>query len=267
MSDTLVELVLYLLAIIVVSLIGGALPYMRRWGSSNLHYFVAISAGVFIGASFLILIPEAINTLIEEGGDVHDAVSHALMWVMIGFILLLMIEIIIKERHEKKCRNHTNEHKHKLTSLAAFTGLGIHSAVDGLALGAAIVASESNSELGTVVLLAILAHKAIDLFSLSTTFCLADVPRKQGLINIGLFTLITPIAAIISFFAVDLIDSAPIGVLMALAGGTFTFVGMYDLLPEAFHEKRNNYKAYALVGSGILLILILNMLTGGAHTH
>ena len=54
---------------------------------------------------------------------------------------------------------------------------------------------------------------------------------------------------------------------MALAGGTFTFVGMYDLLPEAFHEKHNNYKAYALVVVGILLIFILNMLMGEAHTH
>ncbi len=265
--STLVELAVYILAIIIISLIGGALPYLRKWSSSNLHYFVAISAGVFIGASFLILIPEAINTILEEGGDPHDAISSALMWVMIGFVVLLMIEIIIKERHEKKCHNHTNEHKHKLTSMAAFTGLGIHSAVDGLALGAAIVASEYNSELGAVVFIAILAHKAIDLFSLSTTFCLADIPRKQGLINVALFSLITPIAAIASYFVVDLVEAAPIGILMALAGGTFTFVGIYDLLPEAFHEKHSNYKSYALVVIGILLIFIINMLTGEAHTH
>lgn len=66
--STLVELAVYILAIIIISLIGGALPYLRKWSSSNLHYFVAISAGVFIGASFLILIPEAINTILEEGG-------------------------------------------------------------------------------------------------------------------------------------------------------------------------------------------------------
>ena len=83
----------------------------------------------------------------------------------------------------------------------------------------------------------------------------------------ALFSLITPIAAIASYFVVDLVEAAPIGILMALAGGTFTFVGIYDLLPEAFHEKHSNYKSYALVVIGILLIFIINMLTGEAHTH
>ncbi len=250
--EPLLLLLIYSIAIIAVSLIGAALPLSRSWTSVQLHLLTALSAGVFIGATFIILIPDAVEAM-----DPADA----LMLVMIGFVAILLVEVYLKARHEDECDEHTDEHKHALTSMTAFIGLSVHSALDGFALGVAVVVDQ---EIGLVVFLAVLAHKAIDLFSLSTTFCLANMPRKRAMRVLALFSLITPAAAAVAFPLLEVLQGMSVGIPLALAGGTFMYVGIYDLLPEAFHEEHNDFKAYALVILGIALMYIVGTVLGSA---
>ncbi|MBI0584252.1 MAG: ZIP family metal transporter [Methanomassiliicoccus sp.] len=237
----------YSAMIIVVSLLGGSLPFLGRWTSNQLHMMTALSAGVFIGATFLILVPHAVEAM---------DIEQALMLVMVGFVAILLAEIIIQHRHQDECDDHTVEHSHSLTSTTAFIGLSVHSVMDGFALGVAVVLGE---EIGTVVFLAILAHKAIDVFSLSTTFRLADIDKRRGLKYMLLFSLITPIAAAFAFPFIDWLEGIELGIPLALAGGTFMYVGIYDLLPEAFHEEHTQYKAFALVVLGIATMYGLSL--------
>jgi zinc transporter 9 len=100
-------------------------------------------------------------------------------------------------------------------------------------------------------------HKAIDVFSLSTTFALAGVEKKKGLIFMGMFTLITPIAAVVAFPLLEILQNIEVGIPLALAGGTFMYVGIYDLLPESFHEEHSGIKAISLVAAGIVIMYIV----------
>jgi len=243
--EPLVLLGIYSVLIVLVSLIGGIIPLFRQWSSGQLHLMTALSAGVFIGATFIILLPEAVEAMEP---------SEALPLVMVGFFIILLFEVLLKHRHQHECEEHTDEHKHSLTSTTAFVGLSVHSAMDGFALGVAVVL---NQEIGAMVFLAILAHKAIDVFSLSTTFALADVGRKKGFVFMALFSLITPVAAAIAFPFIDILQHIEVGIPLALAGGTFMYVGIYDLLPEAFHEEHSDLKAIALVALGIIIMYFL----------
>jgi zinc transporter ZupT len=245
--EPIVLLLVYSVVIFLVSLVGGSLPLLKKWNSSQLHMMTALSAGVFIGATFLILMPEAVEAM--------DS-SEALMLVMIGFVTILFIEIILEHRHQEECDEHTSDHQHILTSTTAFVGLSVHSVMDGFALGVAVVLGE---EIGTIVFLAILAHKAIDVFSLSTTFRLAEIDRRTALKFMVLFSLITPVAAAIAFPLLDWLQEVEVGVPLALAAGTFMYVGIYDLLPEAFHEEHKQYRAFALVALGIITMYLLGM--------
>jgi zinc transporter ZupT len=207
----------------------------------------ALSAGVFIGATFIILLPEAVESMNAD---------EALILVMIGFVIILLIETILQHRHQEECDEHTADHQHILTSTTAFVGLSVHSVMDGFALGVAVVLGE---ELGMIVFLAILAHKAIDVFSLTTTFRLAEIKRRTAIVYMTLFSLITPVAALVAFPLIDWLQNIEVGVPLALAGGTFMYVGIYDLLPEAFHEKHDQYKSFVLVVVGIAAMYILGM--------
>lgn len=243
--DSLVLLLVFSIAIIAVSLLGGSLPLLGKWNTGQLHLMAALSAGVFIGATFIILLPEAVESMHAE---------EALILVMVGFIIILLIETILQHRHQEDCDDHTSDHQHILTSTTAFIGLSVHSVMDGFALGVAVVLGE---DLGMVVFLAILAHKAIDVFSLTTTFRLAELKTRSGLIYMTLFSLITPVAALVAFPFIEWLQNIEVGVPLALAGGTFMYVGIYDLLPEAFHEKHDQYKSFALVVVGIAAMYLL----------
>jgi zinc transporter ZupT len=243
--DSLVLLLVFSILIVIVSLLGGSLPLLRKWNSGQLHLMAALSAGVFIGATFLILLPEAV-----EGMDA----SGALALVMVGFVFILLVETILQHHHQEECDEHSMDHQHVLTSTTAFVGLSVHSAMDGFALGVAVVLGE---ELGMIVFLAILAHKAIDVFSLTTTFRLAEIKRNTAFMYMLMFSLITPIAALVAFPLIDWLQNIEVGVPLALAGGTFMYVGIYDLLPEAFHEKHDQYKSFALVALGIVAMYVL----------
>lgn len=243
--DSLILLLVFSAAIILVSLLGGSLPLLGKWNTEQLHLMAALSAGVFIGATFIILLPEAVDSMHAE---------DALILVMIGFVIVLLVEIILQHRHQEDCDDHTTDHQHILTSTTAFVGLSVHSVMDGFALGVAVVLG---SELGMVVFLAILVHKAIDVFSLTTTFRLAEIKTRSGLIYMTLFCLITPVAALVAFPLIEWLQNIEVGVPLALAGGTFMYVGIYDLLPEAFHEKHDQYKSFALVVVGIVAMYLL----------
>jgi solute carrier family 39 (zinc transporter), member 9 len=243
--EPLTLLLVYSALIVLISLLGGVLPLLRSWTPRQLHMMTALSAGVFIGATFLILMPEAI-----EGMDT----GQALALIMAGFVTILLVEIILQHRHQEECDDHTTDHQHILTSTTAFVGLSVHSVMDGFALGVAVVLGE---EVGTIVFLAILAHKAIDVFSLSTTFRLADISRRQAFKFMALFSLITPLAAALAFPLVEWLREIEVGIPLALAAGTFMYVGIYDLLPEAFHEKHEQYAAFALVVVGIAIMYLL----------
>ena len=243
--EPLLLLGVYSILIVLISLLGGAMPLLRRWTTSQLHLMTALSAGVFIGATFLILLPEAVESMEP---------TRALLLVMVGFFIILVFETLLKHRHEDECEGHTDEHQHSLTSTTAFVGLSVHSALDGFALGVAVVL---NQEIGMVVFLAILVHKAIDVFSLSTTFALAEIEQRRGLMFMGLFTLITPIAAFLAFPFLEVLQDVNVGIPLALAGGTFMYVGIYDLLPEAFHEEHSGLKSLSLVALGIVAMYII----------
>jgi zinc transporter ZupT len=245
--EPIVLLLIFSALIILVSLVGGSLPLIWKWSSSQLHMMTALSAGVFIGATFLILMPEAVESMVAE---------EALLLVMVGFVTILFFEIVLEHRHQEECgeHEHTSDHQHVLTSTTAFVGLSIHSVMDGFALGVAVVLGE---EIGTIVFLAILAHKAIDVFSLTTTFRLAEIERRTAIKFMVLFSLITPVAAAIAFPFIDWLQEIEVGVPLALAAGTFMYVGIYDLLPEAFHEEHEQYRSFALVVLGIGAMYLL----------
>lgn len=251
-------LAIYSAVIIAVSLLGGSLPLVYRWSSKQLHLFTGLSAGFFIAACFLSLLPEAVHLM---------GASDALLLVMAGFIVLLLIERVILTRHrvhehDEHDDDEECEHSHALTSTAAFIGLAVHGSMAGFALGVAAMIEE---DVGLMVFLAIVAHKGFEVLALATTFRLAEIPVRRSMLLVGLFTLIVPVAAFAAVPFIDILENFEVGAPIALAGGTFLYVGIYDLLPEAFHLERRGYRAFLSVVVGIVIMYVISVLTGHVH--
>ncbi len=223
---------------------------------------MALSAGIFLGLLFFLLLPEAVHESEEEGFDVHR-VMYA---IVAGFILTMSVKMLMKHCHRGGCSCECcqDDHSHKIMSLSSFAGLSIHAACDGLALAATFLAGE---DVGLMATVGMCIHKFVVLLSLSTTMLLTDYSIRQAMLRLLTFALITPITGIMFFAAlsgIGDIDSFT-GIPLAFAAGTFMYVAMCDILPEAYHRKSQDVGAFALIVTGIFLILVFSILF--PHTH
>ncbi|MFA6710421.1 MAG: ZIP family metal transporter [Candidatus Methanomethylophilaceae archaeon] len=261
--DPIITFLVYAIVLFAVSMAGAYVPFIRRLSDTQVHLLVALSAGIFLGILFLMLLPEAVTETTENGYDTNTA----MICVLTGFLMILFVDVIIKHFHMRKCtcECHEDEHSHSITSLSAFIGLSVHACVDGLALATALLAGES---VGILALIGMSIHKFVVLFSLSSTFLLVDQPRKKSLTYLLAFSLITPIAGMISFIILNGISVEGVaGLPLAFAAGTFMYVALCDMVPEAFHRKNQDLKSFLflMIGLGICAAAVIAMNYLGGH--
>lgn len=256
----------YMLILCVVSAVGAYLPQIKKMDDRQAHFLIALSAGIFLGLLFIMLIPEAYELSVHHEHHSFELVSYLLLG---GFLLMAFIDVLIKHFHMASCpcECHQDDHKHEITSLSAFIGLSVHAICDGLALAAAILGGD---EVGFVALVGMCIHKFVVLFSLSSSLLLTDKGAKSRWIYLGTFILISPVAAVIFYLFFSGFDVHHVaGLPMAFAAGTFMFVTFSNMLPEAFHRKDQELKSFIIVVIGVLIsvatILLVNAV--GGHSH
>jgi zinc transporter ZupT len=245
--------------VILVSLAGAYIPYLRDMNSRQVHLMVALAAGIFIGILFFMLLPETFDSACHG--------SEAVPWIAGGFMTVLLVDAILKKRHMNECLTVDcvdREHGHRLTSFSAFIGLAIHAAVDGVLIAIALI---EGGEFGIMLVAAVCLHKFADLFALSSTFRLTTIGKRTVIFYMVIFALITPIAAFVSMPAIDIAESMDPLIPLGVAAGMFMYVGLCSLLPEAFHERRDSIISFVLVAAGIIAIALVSLMMGDAHVH
>ena len=108
-------------------------------------------------------------------------------------------------------------------------GLVIHAAADGIALGAG--SSMSGSNLGFIVFVAIMIHKAPAAFGLTSVLLKQGLTKRTARTHLIIFSLAGPVGGLSTFIAVHIFGSGIIGgengtkfatgVLLLFSGGTF----------------------------------------------
>ncbi|MCA9002340.1 MAG: ZIP family metal transporter [Planctomycetes bacterium] len=240
------------LAIFGVALLGGAAPLLVRWNDRTLHVALSLATGLFLGAVFLHLLPgvAAMESLEagEHAGHDHGNLHHgnALPWlfVLIGALGVYLFEALFVRTPE---HTHDCDNQHKAVSLAAMAGLSVHALTAGVSYGLA----HMHPEMGEPLLLAILAHKGFESFSLTSVFQLAGFSRGKVLRWVLLFACVTPLGMFFGGMLAEGAGNATFGILQALAAGTFLYVCLGELLPEVFHHREDGPMKIALMAIGI----------------
>ncbi len=260
--DTVILFLAYSLGILVISMVGAFLPRIRKLSDRQIHLLVALSAGIFVGLLFLLLLPEALEACEEGGVDTH----YAFYAILTGFLLIMTAEVYIKHRHMSgcSCECSSDPHGHRMTSMSSFIGLSIHAACDGLALAATFLAG---GEVAAITTVGMCVHKFVVLFSLSSMLLVSEVPKRRSLMYLLCFGLITPVAGMVFFGLLSGLSDVHglTGIPLAFAAGTFMYVALCDILPEAFHRKRQDVLSYGLVIAGVLIVLAITLLFPHVH--
>ena len=266
-----VLIVFYCVAIAGFSLIGGLLPNWVRMTHTRTQVVMSFVSGLMLGVAFYHLLPHSIKMI---GGP--GATDTAMQWLMLGLItMLLLLRMFHFHQHDfsheedehhdhHQLDSHARGHghagaAHSLSWLGIALGLGVHTVVDGIALGAVMqgeIADGASGLVGVGVFLAILLHKPLDAMSITTVMGVGGWSRAARNTTNLVFALMCPLGALLFFFGVNLlVDSRDYIVAAALAfsAGAFICIALSDLLPEVhFHSHdRTKLTLAFLLGIGL----------------
>lgn len=113
-------------------------------------------------------------------------------------------------------------------SLATTTGLVIHAAADGIAMGAS--ATTSNMKLGLIIFAAIMIHKAPAAFGLTSVLLKQGLSKRAARGHLIVFSLAAPAGAIGTYLLVSILGGQNVegesgqwwtGMLLLFSAGTF----------------------------------------------
>jgi len=287
-------LLVYCLAIVGASLLGGAVPAMVGLNHRRLQFGLSFVSGVMLGVAFFHMVPHAIMARAANWDGPVDAHAHGfvdpLMAAMVlGFLAMFFLERFAHfhqhEAPQPACDSpqHGHEGHHhpaphgvgRLTWTGAAVGLGLHSLLEGVAL-AASVAAATELEHGMVPALAglgtflvIVLHKPFDALTLAGLFKAGGGTRAQLLaVNTG-FAALVPAGVVLFMMGVRATGDAGAVVPYALAfsAGTFLCIAASDLLPEVqFHRHDRTGLSLALV-LGLAVAWSIGRLESMAHDH
>jgi zinc transporter ZupT len=141
--------------------------------------------------------------------------------------------------------------------LAAFVGLVIHGMIEGFALATSLVVTQ----IGPLILIAILSHKAPSGFALTSILKLARKGVKQILaFSIGV-ALSGPFGLFLAY-GVLRSDTLPAtsGILLSISAGTFLYIGACDLLPELHRTDTEKLRRLGAFFLGLVLSFVSGFL-------
>ena len=228
------------------------------------HAIEEYEEGLINATTALEEIETAISSVGHSDGEEHDEHTSGLLLggaILGGFLLMFVLEGVgighaVHEEHHDHDDHHGHGHVHHSDSgWRLVLGLTLHSATDGIAIGAA--AATGSITLTATVAIAVLIHRAPAAFSLGVFSMHERKERKESIRDVVIFSLATPIMMMLAYFALSDLETHMIGLAMLFSAGTFLYVAAVDTLPD-IHNPETGRTAlfYVLIGAvGMVLVL------------
>lgn len=219
----------YLFGVAFLSALGSLLPLFKKLERWHLRIAISFGAGVLLSTAFIHILPAISAPLGDQVG----------VPILTGFLVIYLLEkfVMVHPCEEGDCSFHK-------VGTAAFWGISFHSLLDGVALGASL----AFPPLTLAVFLAIVIHKVPSAISLSSILMYDGAYSREKIIKLSLlFSLTTPIGAILSWTLLGELPQSVLFVAMGFSMGTFLSISISDLLPQVHRgewgEKAGNITA------------------------
>jgi len=193
-------MLLYNLLLLLITFLGGSTPlWFKGIDEQRTNYLLAFSGSFLLSITMLHLLPETFYDLGHKAG----------LFMLAGFFIQLLIQRFTHgvehghthvhvegHHHHDHAHHHHHDHSHSVRQIPLFSillGLSLHAFMEGLPLGFHYRVEATQSSL----YLAVAAHKLPEAMLL-TSLVYNFKGRKQALITLILFSLITPAGSILA---------------------------------------------------------------------
>jgi zinc transporter, ZIP family len=241
---------LWALLAFFTTLAGGAFAFRYQ---RYLHAIMAFSAGLLIAVVFLHLVPEIAEISHDTGLDFRTLMGT----LMGGFLAIFLLEKLTIIHSEKA---HDTPGHHHNVGLAGAIGLSFHSFLDGLAIG---VGFQAGTEVGVVVLIAVLAHDFADGLN-TVTFMLATRNSRWRTVTLLIVDALAPVAGAL-LANVWRIETRVLAFQLAFMAGFLLYLGASDLLPHVHERPRRALIASTLAGMVVAGTIVIALHRVHAH--
>lgn len=248
----------------------GALPFLfvRELPRRAYDGILGLGAGLMLAAATLGLVAEALRGVTDAGGFHAGRLALVLGGFAAGAALAAAMDRLIPHRHAGGHHQHlghekghdvhdrhdaADEARDARRAYAVVGALSLHRIPEGLAIGAGFAPRSSN--LGVVLAMAIGVQNVCEGIVMSAPLRHEGVGRWRGLAIVALTGLVIPAAAVLGDFLADA-ALATMPFVLALAGGTLTYVTSVEIIPES-HSHGNEGTASAGLIAGFLLTTAL----------
>ena len=231
----------FLMFVFSITMIGGWIPTIKLWSQETFRLVISFCAGILLGAVFFHVLPEISTVLGRQLG----------YSVMFGFLLIFVLEkfIMVLPCEEGECDYHK-------IGIAAYIGIGFHSILDGIAIGAGTMMN-----LSFIIILAVTIHKFPAALALSSLLVKGkEYTKKKILLSMFIFALATPVGALVAVFIFQGVDDYVVATALGISAGTFLFISIGDLLPTVYEEHEKGYKNLVSLCLGTLVMIISHAL-------
>ncbi|MCF3136265.1 ZIP family metal transporter [Streptomyces olivochromogenes] len=238
--------VLVALGAFLMTLAGG---WTAQRVTDRRHLVLGLAGGLMLGVVGLDLLPEALRA---AGREIFG-VPAALLLFVAGFLLAHLVERLLAAR---QAAHGGEEHGHRapevgLTAAAAMVG---HSAMDGVAIGAAF---QVGGGMGTAVALAVIAHDFADGFNTFTITSLYGNARRKAVAMLVADACAPVLGALSTAFLT--IPATLLGGYLALFGGALLYLAAAEILPEAHHEHPARSTLLCTVAGAAFIWLVVGL--------
>lgn len=176
----------YLILILAATIGGGVIPMTVKRLHPNLPIYLLAFTGAFLfGITIMHLLPEVYHELGHTAG----------IYIVLGFFL----QVFLQQLSHGMEHGHTHlppaqGHHHHIPIMPLLAGLSIHAFMEGIPLG---LQFEDQSALPSLAL-GVAAHKVPEALTLITVMTHAQQPRAALWRILALFSLVTPLAAVLA---------------------------------------------------------------------
>ncbi|WP_030748968.1 ZIP family metal transporter [Streptomyces sp. NRRL S-31] len=214
------------------------------------HLVLGLAGGLMLGVVGLDLLPEALRAADRE----VFGVPAALLLFVAGFLLAHLVERTLAAR--QTAHGGAEGHRHRtpevgLTAAGAMVG---HSAMDGVAIGAAF---QVGGGMATAVVLAVIAHDFADGFNTFTVTSLYGNARRRA-VGMLLADACAPVLGALST-AVFRIPEPVLGGYLGLFAGVLLYLAAAEILPEAHHEHPARSTLLCTVAGAAFIWLVVGI--------
>ncbi|MCP9469147.1 MAG: ZIP family metal transporter [Nitrospira sp.] len=228
------------------------------WRHRVMPYLLSYATGTMLATAIIGLIPEALE---------HIPVYEAGVAILAGLVLFFVLEWTVIWRHshgdlpDDHRRSHGHDHIHRIgkkTGMLIVIGDAVHNMADGVAIGAACLASPG---LGLVTTLAVLGHEVPQELSDFTILLSSGFSRRRALLWNTLSGMGTLVGVIAAYGGLGYAE-AIVPYALSVAAASFLYIGLADLVP-GLHGRMGAARGvwqFAMMIAGMVTIAALTML-------